>query len=119
MPWRTESVMDQRIEFVMRAEEGEETIAELCREYGISRPTGYLWLHRYHEVGSVNGLAERSRRPLQSPQQTDQKVAAAVLALRDKTGWGRSENSQSAGGDKGASSAGHRATDSETERPGG
>jgi len=88
MPWRTESVMDQRIEFVLRAHEGEETIAELCREYGISRPTGYLWLNRYHEVGSVKGLAEHSRRPLQSPQQTDEKVAAAVLALRDKTGWG-------------------------------
>jgi transposase InsO family protein len=80
--------MDQRIEFVMRAEEGEETIAELCREYGISRPTGYLWLNRYREVGSVNGLAERSRRPQQSPRQTDEKVAVAVLALRDKTGWG-------------------------------
>ena len=88
MPWRTESVMDQRVEFVLRAKEGEETLAELCREYGISRPTGYLWLNRYHEAGSVNGLAERSRRPLQSPQQTEEKVAAAVLALRDKTGWG-------------------------------
>jgi transposase InsO family protein len=80
--------MDQRVEFVLRAKEGEETIAELCREYGISRPTGYLWLNRYEAVGSVSGLAERSRRPLQSPQRTDQKIAAAVLALRDKTGWG-------------------------------
>jgi hypothetical protein len=33
MPWRTESVMDQRVEFVIRAEEGEEGLAELCREY--------------------------------------------------------------------------------------
>ena len=61
MPWRTERVMDQRIEFVLRAQEGEESIAELCRDYGISRPTGYLWLNRYHAVGSVNGLAEGSR----------------------------------------------------------
>lgn len=88
MPWKTESVMDQRVEFVLRAKEGEESIAELCREYGISRPTGYLWLNRYEAVGSVSGLAERSRRPLQSPQRTDQKIEAAVLALRDKTGWG-------------------------------
>jgi transposase InsO family protein len=88
MPWRTESVMDQRIEFVLRAQGGEESIAELCRDYGISRPTGYLWLNRYYTVGSVNGLAEGSRRPLQSPQRTDEKVEAAVVELREKTGWG-------------------------------
>lgn len=80
--------MDQRIEFVLRAKEGEESIAELCRDYGISRPTGYLWLNRYQAVGSVNGLAEGSRRPLKSPQRTDEKVAAAVVELREKTGWG-------------------------------
>lgn len=88
MPWRTESVMDQRVEFVLRAQEAEESLAALCREYGISRPTGYLWLHRYHEVRSVSGLAERSRRPLQSPGQTAADVETAVLALRDKTAWG-------------------------------
>lgn len=88
MPWREESVMDQRVAFVLRAKEREETIAELCREYEISRPTGYLWLQRYEQVGSVVGLAERSRRPLQSPQRTAKTVEAAVLALRDKTGWG-------------------------------
>lgn len=88
MPWRTESVMDQRIEFVLRAKEGDEAIAALCREYGISRPTGYLWLNRYHAVGSVSGLAERSRRPLKSPERTNEKVTAAVVELREKTGWG-------------------------------
>ena len=87
MPWRTESVMDQRIEFVLRAAEGEESMSELCRDYGISRPTGYLWLERYHAVGSVNGLAEGSRRPFNSPRRTDKKVAAAVVELREKTGW--------------------------------
>ena len=88
MPWRTESVMDQRVEFVLRAKEGEESLAALCRDYGISRPTGYLWWHRYHAVGSVSGLAEHSRRPLHSPRRTAAAVAAAVLALRDQTGWG-------------------------------
>jgi len=88
MAWRTESVMDQRVEFVLRAKEGEEAIAELCREYGISRPTGYLWLNRYEQVGSVKGLAERSRRPVHSPQRTTEEIESAVLAVRDKTGWG-------------------------------
>jgi len=88
MPWRTESVMDQRIEFVLRAQQGKESMAALCRDYGISRPTGYLWLHRYKEVGSVSGLGEHSRRPSHSPGRTAEGVEAAVLALRDKTYWG-------------------------------
>ena len=88
MPWRAESVMDQRVEFVLQAREGDETIAALCRDYGISRPTGYLWLQRYYEVRSVSGLGEHSRRPLHSPQRTAAEVEAAVLALRDKTAWG-------------------------------
>lgn len=88
MPWRTESVMDQRVEFVLRARAGAESIAALCRDYGVSRPTGYLWLDRYQEVGSVNGLAEHSRRPLHSPQRMAAAVEAAVLGLRDKTAWG-------------------------------
>ena len=88
MPWRTESVMEQRVEFVLRARTGDETVSELCREYEISRPTGYLWLNRYWEVGSISGLAEHSRRPWHSPQRTGEEIEAAVLRLRDKTGWG-------------------------------
>ena len=88
MPWKTERVMDQRVEFVIRAEQEEESLAELCREYEISRPTGYLWLNRYRALGSVTGLAEHSRRPLHSPRRTAEEIAAAVLALRDEKGWG-------------------------------
>ena len=88
MPWRTESVMDQRVEFVLRARRREETIAALCREYEISRPTGYLWLQRYQSGGSVKALAEHSRRPLRSPTRTGDELTAAVLAVRDERGWG-------------------------------
>jgi len=88
MPWRTESVMDQRVAFVIRARQGEEGLARLCREYGISRPTGYLWLKRYQAVGSITALAEHSRRPLHCPRQTAAEIAAAVVALRDEKGWG-------------------------------
>jgi len=88
MPWRTESVMDQRVEFVLRARQEAESITELCREYEISRPTGYLWLKRYRALSSITGLAEHSRRPLHSPRRTAAAVAAAVVALRDETGWG-------------------------------
>lgn len=88
MPWKAESVMDQRVEFVLRVKEGEEAIAGLCCEYGISRPTGYLWLKRYEAAGSVMGLVERSRRPKEIARQSSNELEAAVLELRDKTGWG-------------------------------
>lgn len=88
MPWKVESVMDQRVEFVLRAQQREATISQLCREYGISRPTGYLWLQRYKEAGSVTALAERSRRPFHSPRRTSAELVEEVLRLRDEKGWG-------------------------------
>ena len=88
MPWKTERVMDQRVAFVLRAEQGDESLAELCREYEISRPTGYLWLKRYRAGGNIMDLAEHSRRPLHTPRRTDSTIETAVLALRDEKGWG-------------------------------
>lgn len=88
MPWKAKDVMACRIEFVLRAMRGEMSFSGLCREYGISRPTGYRWVRRYEEAGSVRGLAERSRRPHRSPRKTSEEVEAVVVALRDRYGWG-------------------------------
>jgi len=91
MPWRTESVMQQRVEFVIRARSGKQAMSKLCREYGVSRPTGYLWLKRYEAAGSLLGLQERSRRPHNSPGRTKRALEELVLGWRDKTGWGASK----------------------------
>jgi transposase InsO family protein len=88
MPWRVKDVMEQRIELVVRAVQGEESISGLCREYGVSRPTGYLWVQRYGEAGSVQGLAERSRRPQHSPGRTPIEQEERVVELRRRYGWG-------------------------------
>ena len=88
MPWKTETVMDQRLEFVIRARRGEEAVAALCREFGISRPTGYLWLHRYQEAGSISALKDRSHARSHFPGRVSDEVRAAVLALRDEKSWG-------------------------------
>lgn len=88
MPWRTDSVMDQRVEFVIRAKQREKNMSALCREYEISRPTGYLWLRRYEEVGGIQALGERSRRPERSPRRTERTKEELVLELRDEKGWG-------------------------------
>jgi transposase InsO family protein len=88
MSWGVRDVMEQRVEFVIRAEQGGEAMSGLCREYGVSRPTGYHWVQRYREVGSVQGLAERSRRPQHSPEQTPIEQEDRVVELRRRYGWG-------------------------------
>lgn len=88
MPWREMSVMDQRVEFLVRAKQEEIPFARLCKEYGISRQTGYVWRRRLEACGSFSALGERSRRPQHSPTQTPEPLVARVLALRDEHGWG-------------------------------
>ena len=80
-------MQDQRVEFVVRASRGE-SMSSLCREYEISRPTGYLWLQRFRAQG-VAGIQEQSRRPHLSPQRTKAEIEARIVALRrDRPDWG-------------------------------
>jgi transposase InsO family protein len=88
MPWKSETVMDQRVEFVVRAKARDDSMSKLCREFGISRPTGYLWLKRYEQSGSVVGLSELSRRPHQSPAKTEDELEKKVVEMRGEKGWG-------------------------------
>jgi transposase len=82
------AVHEQRMQFVIRATSGQERISGLCREFGISRPTGYLWRQRYQQTRSLTQLAERSRRPHRSPRRTEAAKEQRVVALRQQTGWG-------------------------------
>ena len=88
MPWKRMSVDEQRMQFVVRAVSGKERMADLCREFGIARPTGYLWRRRYEQAGSFTALRERSRRPHHSPARTEEWKEQRVAALREQTGWG-------------------------------
>ena len=88
MPWRISSAMSQRHEFVLLASQPGANMRQLCRRFGISRPTGYKWLHRYLGEGQA-GLAEQSRRPRHSPNRTAPEVETAITALREKhPAWG-------------------------------
>lgn len=88
MPWKKADVMEQRIEFVLRASRRNEPFGELCAEFGIHRSTGYRWMKRFAAVGSVLELKERSRRPKRSPHKAAEDVEQRVLALREQHGWG-------------------------------
>jgi putative transposase len=78
MPWKTMDVREQRVRFVVAAYRREKTLAELCREFGISRPVGCEWLKRYRQ-GGVGAIAEGSRRPQHSPRRTNEKVEQRVV----------------------------------------
>src|SRR5438046_1520678 len=87
MQWKECSVMDERMRFVIRLKDGE-SMASLCREFGISRKTGYKILERYEECG-LEGLTDRARRPHRYANQLPEQIeAASVAAKREKPSWG-------------------------------
>jgi transposase InsO family protein len=81
-------VDEQRVQFVIRAASGKESMSALCREFGVSRPTGYGWKQRYLQAGNVGAVKERSRRPRHSPQQTALRQEEQAVTLRQQYGWG-------------------------------
>jgi len=77
--------MQLRREFVRLVAQGSQ-VRPLCRRFGISPSTAYKWLARYRTGAD---LADRSRRPHQSPARTQATTEAQVLALRAKhPAWG-------------------------------
>ena len=64
------------------------SLSDLCRQFGVSRPTGYRWINRYKEVGP-EGLLDLSRKPHGCSHATSEEVENAILALRSKhPSWG-------------------------------
>jgi transposase InsO family protein len=81
MPWQECSVETLRQEFVLLASRPGTNIRELCRRFSISPDTAYTLLARYRQEG-IDGLRDRSRRPLHSPLRTDPALEAAACAVR-------------------------------------
>ena len=79
--------MDERLRFVARLLDGEKMSA-MCREFGISRPTGYKIFNRYKELGP-KGLEDRSRRPYRHANKLPFQIERAILAIkREYPTWG-------------------------------
>lgn len=96
MPWSETDTMKERTRFVLEWEkrrdegEGRVNVAQLCREFGIARETGYKWLGRYQAAGfDLCALEEQSRRPHASPTAVPQVVEDLIVAERKlKAKWG-------------------------------
>jgi len=80
--------MGLKMSFVKGARARGANIAALCREFGISRQTGYKWLKRYEREG-FDGLEERSRRPKEVPFASAEEIVIAIVDERRKhRRWG-------------------------------
>jgi transposase InsO family protein len=89
MPWRECAVPDERLQFVILANQPASNVSALCCQFGVSRQTGYKWLGRYREAGAAGVVRERSRRPRSSPRRTPAEWTAALIAARrERPDWG-------------------------------
>jgi putative transposase len=87
MPWQECFKMDERLRFVARLLEGEK-MAALCREFDISRKTGYKIFTRYKDCG-LEGLTDRSRRPYRQGGQLPFQIENLILQFkREYPSWG-------------------------------
>ncbi len=77
----------QRWAFVHDYESGQWSMTELCQRYGVSRPTGYLWLDRYQENGEAD-LVERSRAPTVCPHRTPREIERDIHGFGERDGCG-------------------------------
>ncbi|HVU29449.1 MAG TPA: IS481 family transposase [Sphingomicrobium sp.] len=79
--------MEERMRFVLRRLDGE-PMSELCREFGISRKTGYKIFERYEQDG-FEAIRDRSRRPVRYAHQLPETLERIIVrAKQDKPNWG-------------------------------
>jgi transposase InsO family protein len=87
MPWREASLVALKKEFVELVK-NKGNVSRVCKNFGISRQTGYKWIERYKSSG-VDGLEDRSRRPTNSPSKVSAEIEDRIIELRRKhPAWG-------------------------------
>ncbi len=88
MPWKECHTVEERLRFIARLLDGEK-MAGLCREFGISRKTGYKIYSRYKDCG-IDGLTDRSRRPYRHANQLPMQIEKLIVKLKKEYPyWGR------------------------------
>jgi len=82
------SVAEQRYQAVMAVIADGLSISQVAEKVGVSRQTLHAWLARYEAAG-LEGLVDRSHRPVSCPHQMPAQVEAAMLELRrSRPYWG-------------------------------
>jgi hypothetical protein len=79
--------MEERLRFVARLLDGE-AMTDVCRDFGVSRKTGYKIFDRYREHG-LEALSDRSRRPVRYANQLPEQIEGLIVRLKaEKPHWG-------------------------------
>lgn len=87
MPWKECNLMNERVKFVARLLDGE-NMSAVCREFGISRKTGYKIFNRYKECG-LEGLKDQSRRPYRNANRLPFQIERTILRIKkERSSWG-------------------------------
>lgn len=82
-----QGLINLRFSWFRHVQEVSHNVAKTCRYYGIARKTYYFWWNRYQEYG-LEGLKDRSRRPLNSPRATKAEVIEKIVYLRQRYYFG-------------------------------
>ena len=90
MAWKETCVMDERMRFVAACLAGDETMAELCRRFGISRKTGYQLPGRDEREGRRAWRLVRGR-PIGARRPWERSLEKAVALLQGSQEEGNEE----------------------------
>lgn len=88
MPWKETGVYEERMKFIVAWKQGGWSMTDLCREFGISRITGYKYLERYESEG-LDGLKDKSRARKRQPKAIRPKTVEMIVRAREShPTWG-------------------------------
>ena len=88
MPWNPDQESaDERADFIELLLRRDCSFSQACRDFGVSRKTGYKWLHRA-SADQPQPLRDRSRRPHTCPGQTPEAQQRSILQVHDDYAWG-------------------------------
>lgn len=88
MTWKVQSMEEQKQQFILLWKTNKFSMSALCREFGITRPTGYKIIERYEKEG-WEALSEKSRRHKSHPNATPPEMVEAILDIRKRyPRWG-------------------------------
>src|ERR1700688_3881976 len=91
MPWKASSAMEERLRFVARLLDGE-AMTDICREFGVSRKTGYKIFDRYKEHG-LEALTDRSRPAVRYTNRLPEQIEGPVVRPNaEKPHWVRARS---------------------------
>lgn len=88
MSWSETTKVKSRKQFIKDWQKPHLSVTELCARYGVSRKTGYKWIHRFCELG-FKGLEDASRAPKSCPHETPEGIRDLLIwARQERPFWG-------------------------------